>query len=103
MKIRSFIGFMLVSALLQACTKDNTIPCIKDAFDGMKSGHLRGYIWQYSYKGRLVYYVSIDGFAINYTIYDANCNVLCESYGLCQDSILNSNSLTDKVVIIENH
>ena len=91
---------MLVLALLQACMKDNTIPCIKEAFNGMKNGHVLGYIWQYSYKGQPVYYVVIDGTFLNYTIYDANCNILCESYGFCQDSILNS--LTNKVVIIEN-
>ena len=67
----------------------------------MKKGRLHGQIWQYSYKGQPVYYVTYDGVALNYTIYDADCNVICDSYGLCQDSILNS--LTDKVVIIENH
>ena len=71
----------------------------------MRSGDLQGHISQYNYMGQPVYYVLIDQCCdFGNTLYDTNCDVLCESGGFgglqCPDSILNS--LTDEVVIFEN-
>jgi hypothetical protein len=107
MKIKTliFFCFMVASALLVACTKDSTVPCVKESIDQMKSSCLQGHVSQYNYNGQLVYYVAIDQCCdFGNTLYDANCNILCESGGFgglqCPDSI--QNSLADEVVIFVN-
>jgi hypothetical protein len=72
----------------------------------MRSNCLKGHVSEYKYKGHPVYYVEIDQCCdFISTLYDENCNILCERGGLagfqCPDSIWNS--LIDEVLIFENH
>jgi len=85
-------SFLLVSILivttLYSCGSLNaqkgTSNCIKDKVEGFKKQSVANPpigIYQYRYNGDLVYYVSSPCCDQYTTLYDENCNIICQPSG----------------------
>ena len=82
--LRILLFFLLVTACEQVVRSESTPPgtpaCVSAKIQELQTNSVTNppsQVWQYTYRGQLVYYippVCCDGYG---TLYDANCQIIC--------------------------